>query len=126
MMIAIDTSSLVAFFADAGGRDVELVENAFAQHCAVFPPVVVSEMLSDHKLSPEIVRLLTQVPMLPVLAGYWERAGLARSRVLKRGFKARLADTLIAQSCLDHEIALITRDLDFTHFAKLCGLQLLR
>jgi predicted nucleic acid-binding protein len=31
----------------------------------------------------------------------------------------RLADTLIAQSCIDHHVPLITRDVDFRHFAKL-------
>jgi predicted nucleic acid-binding protein len=35
-----------------------------------------------------------------------------------------LADALIAQSCIDHEISLIARDGDFRHFAKHCGLKL--
>jgi len=30
-------------------------------------------------------------------------AGLLRARVLTRGFKTRVADALIAQSCTDHE-----------------------
>jgi predicted nucleic acid-binding protein len=38
--------------------------------------------------------------------------------------KAKVADTLIAQSCIDHDVALITRDGDFRHFAKHCGLKL--
>jgi len=29
-----------------------------------------------------------------------------------------LADTLIAQICIDHDVPLITRDKDFRHFAK--------
>lgn len=33
------------------------------------------------------------------------------------GHKAKLADTLIAQACLDHRVPLVTRDLDFRHFA---------
>jgi len=36
-----------------------------------------------------------------------------------------LADTLIAQSCIDYRVPLITRDSDFRHFAKYCGLILL-
>jgi predicted nucleic acid-binding protein len=39
--------------------------------------------------------------------------------------KAKLADTLIAQLCIDHEVPLITRDRDFSHFQKFCGLKLL-
>jgi predicted nucleic acid-binding protein len=30
-----------------------------------------------------------------------------------------LADTLIAQSCIDHRLPLITADLDFRHFKPL-------
>jgi len=60
--------------------------------------------------------------MLDVLDGYWERAGLLRARILRRGRKARLADTLVAQSCLDHDVELVTRDADFQHFAHAAGL----
>jgi predicted nucleic acid-binding protein len=38
--------------------------------------------------------------------------------VLATGFKARLADALIAQACIDHDVALITRDKDFRHFVR--------
>jgi predicted nucleic acid-binding protein len=34
-----------------------------------------------------------------------------------------LADTLIAQACLDHEVPLVTRDPDFRHF-RTAGLRL--
>jgi len=45
--------------------------------------------------------------------------------VIARGRKARLADALIAQSCLDHEVPLITRDADFRNFSRVRDLQLL-
>ena len=51
--------------------------------------------------------------MLEVLDGYWERAGLLRAGTLARRRKAALADVLIAQSCLDHDVESITRDRDF-------------
>ena len=35
-----------------------------------------------------------------------------------RGLKARLADALVAQSCIDHGVSLIARDADFRHFAR--------
>jgi predicted nucleic acid-binding protein len=44
--------------------------------------------------------------------------------LLARKLRARLPDTLIAQSCIDHDIPLIARDTDFRHFAKHCGLKL--
>jgi predicted nucleic acid-binding protein len=48
-----------------------------------------------------------------------------RSRVLAAGRRARLADTLIAQSCLDHDVSLVTADRDFRHFAKAGKLRVL-
>jgi predicted nucleic acid-binding protein len=66
------------------------------------------------------------MPLLAVMQGYWERAGLLRSRVLGARRRAPLAGVLIAQSCLDHDVALITRDADFVQFARLAGLRLVR
>ena len=55
---------------------------------------------------------------------YWRRAGLLRARVLSAKRRARLADTLIAQSCLDHDVPLLTRDEDYRNFARVGGLRL--
>lgn len=117
-MLAIDTSSLIAYFHDDGGPDVDAVAMAFEDNCAVFCPVVLTEMLSDHTLTEPVAELLKLVPRLEIKPGYWARSGQLRSSILKRGFKARLADTLIAQSCIDWGVPLITRDQDFKHFAK--------
>ena len=66
------------------------------------------------------------MPTLPILDGYWERAGRLRATLLARKRGARLADTLIAQSCLDHDVELIERDPDFLPFAELGRLKLAR
>jgi predicted nucleic acid-binding protein len=44
--------------------------------------------------------------------------------VLAKRRKARLGDALIAQSCIDHGIPLLTRDRDFRAFAAAAGLDL--
>ena len=124
-MIAIDTSSLIAYFKNFPGDDITQVDSALEQGCAVFPPVVLCEMLSDHKLSSEVVQILRRIPLLPVSTGYWERGGFTRAKLISRGLKARLADTLIAQSCIDNDVPLITRDDDFRHYARYSGLRLL-
>ncbi|HXN12618.1 MAG TPA: PIN domain-containing protein [Candidatus Acidoferrales bacterium] len=123
-MIALDTSSAIAFLSGERGRDVTAVEEALRFRQGVFPPVVVTELLSDPLLRSEAGTLIRAVPRLEVLDGYWERAGELRARLLRRGLKARLADTLIAQSCIDHEVALVTRDRDFRNFATHAGLSL--
>ena len=123
-MIALDTSSTIAFLSGERGRDVTSLEAALKLRHGVFPPVVVTELLSDPLVRGDVAALIRAVPRLEILDGYWERAGELRARLLRRGLKARLADTLIAQSCLDHEVALLTRDRDFRNFANHAGLSL--
>ena len=122
-MIAVDSSSWIAYFSGATGRDVEALDLAVFQEQAVLPPVVLAELFSDPKLPAKTAQRLKELPLLEVLDGYWERAGSLRSRVLARGLRARLAGCLIAQSCLDHDVPLITRDSDFGHFVP-AGLKL--
>lgn len=123
-MIAADTSTVIAYLGGASGKDVEALDLALAENQMCLPPVVLTELLSDPKLPRAVERLLEELPVLEILDGYWRRAGLLRSRVLAAKRRARLADTLIAQSCLDHDVMLLTRDDDFRHFARLAGLRL--
>ena len=123
-MIAVDTSTLAAFLGGDRGRDVDLLDDALAHNQLCLPPVVVSELLSAPEARTRLEHILADLPMLPIEDGYWHRAGRMRASLLARGYKARLADTLICQSCLDHGIALLTRDADFRHFAKHCRLHL--
>ena len=123
-MIAVDTSTLVAFLAGDRGRDVDALDLALAHNQARLPPVVVTETLSAPNASEHVVRILSALPILDIGDGYWERAGQLRRRVLAHGLKAPLADALICQSCLDHDLPLLTRDRDFKHFAKHGGLSL--
>ena len=123
-MVAVDTSTLIAFLSDEAGNDVRSLDDALSHLCVLLPPVVLCEILSDPKLSDSITKIFLQIPLLALKSGYWERAGKNRSRLLAKGLKARLADTLIAQACIDSEIPLLTRDYDFRHFVKHCGLSL--
>jgi len=125
-VIAVDTSSWIAFFSDREpfGDDTALVESALADQQACLPPVVLTELLSDPKLPGAMATLLSQLPVLDPEPGFWERAGRLRARLLARKRRARLADALIAQSCLDYDVRLVTRDDDFRHFARLGGLRL--
>jgi predicted nucleic acid-binding protein len=123
-VIALDTSSTIAFLSGDRGLDVTAVETALRFRNGVFPPVVVTELLSDPAVPTRVAALIRAVPRLEILDGYWERAGDLRARLLRRGLKARLADTLIAQSCIDHKIPLVTRDRDFRNFAAHAGLDL--
>jgi predicted nucleic acid-binding protein len=123
-VIAIDSSSFIAYLEGRLGPDVDAAEIALAHRQAALPPAVLTELLSDPGLSAELRALLVGLPRLDILDGYWERAGLLRARLLGRRRRARLADSLIAQSCLDHDVELIERDADFRAFAEIEGLKL--
>ena len=123
-MIALDTSAVIAHLSGADGAAAKTAGAAFASRQACLPPVVLAELLSDPILPATVAALLKELPRLELTDGYWERAGALRAKVLGRGLKARLADALIAQSCVDHNVPLVTADRDFRHFAK-HGLSLL-
>jgi predicted nucleic acid-binding protein len=124
-MIAADTSTWIAFLEGASGDDVQILDRALADRQVLMVPVVLTELLSDSELPDKMAESLRELPMMELEPGYWERAGELRARVLAKGRKARLGDALIAQSCLDHGIALLTRDRDFRGFAETAHLNLL-
>ena len=123
-MIAADTSSWIAFLEGSSGQDVQLLDRALADRHLVMVPVVLTELLSDPKLPSDVAETISEVPLIEVASGYWQRAGALRAKVLATRRKARLGDALIAQSCIDQGIPLITRDRDFHAFTEAAKLNL--
>lgn len=123
-MICLDTSSLIAYLEGEPGNDVEAVDQALRDRAGYIAPVTLSELLSEPTLSRSLRDTMLGFPLLPLFAGYWERAGLLRAKVLRSGHKAKLADTLIAQTCLDYRATLIARDRDFLAFHRVADLKL--
>jgi predicted nucleic acid-binding protein len=124
-MITADTSTWVAFLDGALGDDVLLLRKALQGHQLSMLPVVLTELLSDPKLPPAVAASLTDLPLIEIESGFWQRAGALRAKVLVKARRARLADSLIAQLCLDAGLSLITRDRDFRSFAEVSSLNLL-
>ena len=124
-MIAADTSTWIAFLEGATGDDVQILSQALHNRQVVMVPAVLTELLSDPALSSAAARTLADVPLIAIDTGYWQRAGRLRAQVLAKKRKARLGDALIAQSCMDNAVSLITRDRDFRSFAEVAELQLL-
>jgi predicted nucleic acid-binding protein len=123
-MIAADTSTWIAFLEGARGEDTRLLDKALEDRQVLMVPVVLAELLSDPKLSSAVGKTLSEVPMIEIGSDYWQRAGVLRAKVLAKRRKARLGDALIAQSCIDRGIPLLTRDQDFRAFADATGLDL--
>lgn len=124
-MVCIDTSSMIAFLQGEHGPDVDWVDHALADQVGVFAPVVITELLSDPHLPVSIRNVIVEIPVLTLGDGFWQRAGLLGAKILGTGRKAKLADTLVAQCCLDHGVSLIARDADYQIFTNLAGLKLL-
>lgn len=122
-MICADTSSLVALLEGEEGHDVELVKMALQNGTLVVAPITVTELLSAAALPPTMQELLSRIPQLEIIPGYWERAGRLRAELMQHRSKPKIADSLIAQSCIDHDIPLVTRDRDFLVFERLGGLR---
>ena len=123
-MFCVDSSSWIAYLSGGSGADVDLVESGLRNRMLWMPPIVLAELLSDPLLPLKAETSLRTIPVLELLPGFWERAGKTRADLIRRKMKPKLAGTLIAQVCIDHELLLHTRDLDFRPFAKHAHLQL--
>jgi predicted nucleic acid-binding protein len=121
-MIAADTSTWISFFEGRQGEDVVALAKALEARQVVMPPPVLTELLSDPELPASVAQTLLELPMVALKNGFWHRAGKLRAKALARKRKARLGDALIAQCCIDADIALITRDGDFKIFSETLNL----
>jgi len=122
-MIAAGTSTWGAFLEGGAGEDVRRLDRALEDRQVVMVPVVLTELLSEPKLPASVAETLGEVPLVEVEPGYWQRAGGLRAKVLAKRRKARLGDALVAQSCVDAGVPLLTRDRDFRAFAEAAGLE---
>jgi predicted nucleic acid-binding protein len=92
---------------------------------AVLSPFVLAELFSDPKLEPQDAADLRRLPLLEISEGFWERAGKLRAELFQENYRPKMVDAMIAQSCIDHDASLLTRDRDFRAFARHGGLVLL-
>jgi predicted nucleic acid-binding protein len=122
-MIAVDSSTLIAYLQNDASRDTNALHTAILQDDVALCPLVITEMTSI-LMDTKAGSLLKKFLRLEFKEGFWERAGALRYQLIRKKLKARVADAIIAQSCIDHAIPLLTRDHDFRHYATLCGLQL--
>lgn len=116
-MIAADTSAWIDYAKGIGNEPSRRLEQALSQGTLVMPLPVLFEILSGPGLTDEARESILQLPQLETSPGYWERAGMLRRSLTRRGLKARAMDCLIAQNCIDHDVPLIAGDQDFRHFA---------
>ena len=101
-----------------------MIQSALADARLCISPLVLTEILSDPKSRDTLAPIVSDWPLLEITPGFWLRASRTRSLLLARKLRARLPDALIAQSSIDYDVPLITRDPDFLPFSKYCRLKL--
>lgn len=104
-------------------RDTSFAREALIDETAVLPPIVLAEALSNPMLPPEHWAVITSISLLTTRAGYWQRTGELRAELRLLGAAPKIADALVAQSCIDHDVPLITYDHGFRRFIP-AGLKL--
>ncbi len=88
-------------------------------------PAALTEILTYPEFPAEVSQALSELPLIEVEPGYWQRAGKLRAKVLAKRRIARLGDALIAQSCIDRGIPPLTGDRDLRAFTEAAGLDLI-
>jgi len=124
MTFAVDTNIWIALLNNEDTNDIQILIKAISESMVYMPPVVFSEVVSDPKLPKKGLDILKEASFMKLHDGYWERSGLLRALLIKKKCKPQLADTLIAQSCIDYDVPLLTRDKGFDKFKKHAGLKL--
>ena len=76
-MIAADTSTWIAFLEGEKAVDTELLDQALRDRQLLMVSVVLTELLSDPKLSVEVANTLCDVPTIEIGSDYWRRWGPA-------------------------------------------------
>ena len=123
-MIAADSSVIIDYLQGIHSDHTNLLQEALVAWDIVLPPVVVTELFSSPKKAERLSFFLNEIEILDINENYWERAGKSRAVLKSKKIKSKIADALIAQSCIDHAVPLLTCDEDFRHYAKYCGLAL--
>lgn len=128
-MIVVDSSTWADFFNGAATPHVERLEAALRdeEDLAVLP-IVLTEVLQGFKTESGFSTARALLLALPVLQPDVDTHVRAANmfRVLRgEGVTIRGAvDCVIAQTCLDYEALLLSRDRDFEHIARYVGLRL--
>jgi predicted nucleic acid-binding protein len=123
-LIVADSSVLIPWAEGNPTDKTRLLRFHMQQRTLRVAPVSITELLSAPNLRPEVRLVAETLDLLELRDGYWARTGLLRGRCIAAGGRARIADALIAQACLDADLPLLTNDADFEVFKLIGGLKL--
>ncbi len=124
--ICLDTDFLVGVLrgdVDAGKKAAELAEKSLA--CSAMSAIelfVGANLRKDKPKSVELVNiLLGKLNLLEINREISEKAGAIKAQLITTGQQVSLADVIIAATCLEHNMPIVTRNVK--HFSKIRGLK---
>jgi len=123
--VIADTSVWIDYFLGKQGDDLERFRLALSDGRVVMAPAVLAELLSSTHMIPEAEKALLEIPFASPGSDFWGDTGKLRRRLAKQGMNATLADCLVVQSCLEHDLPLLTRDQGIKKFGPKVGLMLI-
>lgn len=89
--------------------------------------IVLQELLQVFHGPKDQARILERLQVLPFLNPTRDthiHAAMLRNTCRRKGVQLGTIDALIAQLCIEHDLALLTADKDFTHAARFVPLRL--
>jgi predicted nucleic acid-binding protein len=104
MMFAVDTNILIAYLNGERSVDTDEVDKIVETGTLAIPCVVLAELYSalDDETGFSVFEHIWV--LYPKDAAFWMRVAKLRRSMLLAKRKARLADTMIAQLCLDYDL----------------------
>ncbi len=112
----------------AENRVVGALERASALALVAIVGPVRQELLSGVRVQRQFDRLsaaLDGFALLPLGASTWDEAARCFNRCQSHGLAATPTDMLLCAACIEHDVALLTTDGDFTRYARHLPIRLL-
>jgi len=122
-VISCDTSVFIDFLRGGYDLHVQKLKESLHTKTLLMNPFVLAELLSSPRLSEKKAQALVQLPIMFLQDFFFERAGLLRKKIYAAGHGIGLIDVFIAQVCIDAEVPLLTKDLDFTIICQFSSLK---
>ncbi|MDN5924497.1 MAG: PIN domain-containing protein [Xanthomonadales bacterium] len=93
----------------------------------VITGIVLQELLQGFRGPKDQIRIIERLQALPFLSpsrGTYIQAATLRNTCRRKDVQLGTVDALIAQPCIEHDLALLTADKDFVHAARFVPLRL--